>query len=184
VRLLSLNRELIKKVTDLSSYKHYIEEVKKTSLKKIIKSLLIMVTVVGSGFVLWSWTFSVSVLKAEEVTWPVLSQLSRDYVPDLVKNLGEKEIKIAGFVVPLTDNFNQIREFLLVPDPMSCIHVPPPPPNQMVLVNLEQPMNSQLAYGPVWVKGKFHVKSYESSFGTVEYRIDGDQVQVYNEKPF
>jgi hypothetical protein len=35
-----------------------------------------------------------------------------------------------GYMVPLEDNLREVTEFLLVPCPGACIHVPPPPPNQ------------------------------------------------------
>jgi hypothetical protein len=152
--------------------------------KFFILGILTVVIGVGVYFIAKN---SVDVFKStEEVGWPLLGQLevNSGFVPDAIKNEEDKEIKIAGFVVPLSDNFHEIREFLLVPDPMSCIHVPPPPPNQMVLVNLEKPMNSQLAYGPVWVRGKMAVKSLETGFGVVGYSLKGEQVKVYEGKSF
>ena len=47
----------------------------------------------------------------------------------------EKAIKIAGLWSHWTMT-KKNQEFLLIPNPMSCMHVPPPPPNQMILVKM------------------------------------------------
>ena len=36
----------------------------------------------------------------------------------------------------------------------ACIHVPPPPPNQIVHVQLKQGFESKELYAPVWVTGR------------------------------
>ena len=43
-------------------------------------------------------------------------------------------VRIAAFIVPLEDNMQESDEFLLVPYFGACIHTPPPPANQIVLV--------------------------------------------------
>ncbi len=58
--------------------------------------------------------------------------------------LSETKVKIPGFVVPLVVNDNGVvSEFFLVPYFGACIHVPPPPPNQIVYV--------KLAGGGTWI---------------------------------
>ncbi len=143
----------------------------------------------GSAFGAYYFATQTSLLSnsfkdAQEVSWAELATLdvrSGDVSP-VLKELEQMDIKIAGFVVPLTDNFSEIKEFLLVPDSMSCIHVPPPPTNQMVLVTLDDPMNSQLAYGPVWVTGHLQIKSIQSEFGVVAYQLRANKVKVYSDK--
>ena len=67
-----------------------------------------------------------------EVFWQSLRGL--DYqagrMNDQVAGLNGKKVAIPGFVVPLDDEDGGLAEFLLVPSPKACIHVPPPPPNQ------------------------------------------------------
>ena len=51
-----------------------------------------------------------------------------------------KRIQIDGFMVPLEFDYGEgltVEEFVLVPDAGMCIHVPPPPPNQMIFVKLK-----------------------------------------------
>jgi len=50
------------------------------------------------------------------------------------QKIADKLIKLDGFIAPLTQNNGKISEFLLVPYFGACIHVPPPPVNQTILV--------------------------------------------------
>ena len=45
-----------------------------------------------------------------------------------------KKVRIPGYAVPLDTERSETREFLLVPYFGACIHTPPPPANQIVLV--------------------------------------------------
>ena len=58
----------------------------------------------------------------------------------LVSTFNGKQVRIAGFVVPLVFDQTEVNEFLLVPFVGACIHVPPPPPNQMILVRSHEPV--------------------------------------------
>ena len=52
--------------------------------------------------------------------------------------LNGSTVKIPGFVIPLEGDENTVTEFLLVPYFGACIHVPPPPPNQIIYVKFPQ----------------------------------------------
>ena len=52
----------------------------------------------------------------------------------IVKTQLNKKIRIPGYAVPLDAERSEKREFLLVPYFGACIHTPPPPANQIVLV--------------------------------------------------
>ena len=47
-------------------------------------------------------------------------------------NLNNKEIKIAGYITPIAFDGDNVTEFLFVPFRGACIHVPPPPANQII----------------------------------------------------
>ncbi len=72
------------------------------------------------------------------------------------KNLVGKKIRIDGFMVPLDFDYGEVltvEEFVLVPDAGMCIHVPPPPPNQMIFVKLKKPEKVRYMYQPIAVEG-------------------------------
>ncbi len=95
------------------------------------------------------------------------------------KNLGEKLVRIAGFVAPLDFlGGDQLSEFLLVPYFGACIHVPPPPANQIIYVILEKPMGIQMM-DTVMVYGKLEIEKSESDIGDAGYRIKAVAVEPY-----
>lgn len=116
---------------------------------------------------------------AIEIDWRLLSEM--DYVKqmpsaNLQKNDGQR-VKIPGFMVPLEDNQRLVTDFLLVPSPQACIHVPAPPPNQMVYVKI--PKGVPAAFGPIWVYGEFKIVSKESQYGEASFELIGDYVEPY-----
>ncbi len=60
---------------------------------------------------------------------------ARQQAPDapVVKELDGQQVKLPGYIVPLeVSEEGRTTEFLLVPYYGACIHVPPPPSNQIV----------------------------------------------------
>ncbi len=116
-----------------------------------------------------------------EVDWRLLREL--DYQTgkrsDELSKLDGKFIKVPGFVVPLDDNDTGLSEFLLVPSPQACIHVPPPPPNQMIMVRMKSGKTPQRSWGPVWIKGRLHISTHDSQYGKISYMIHGDGAEPY-----
>ena len=88
-------------------------------------------------------------------------------------------VKIPGFVVPLDFEADKVAEFFLVPFFGACIHVPPPPPNQIVMVRLGKPMSGLSAMEVVWVYGKISVEGYENDLGRAGYTLAADKVELY-----
>ena len=72
------------------------------------------------------------------------------------KDVIGKRIRIDGFMVPLDFDYGEaltVEEFVLVPDAGMCIHVPPPPPNQMILIKLKDPERVRYMFQPIAVEG-------------------------------
>jgi hypothetical protein len=116
---------------------------------------------------------------ATELNWRQLSDM--DYVnhkaSDQLLKFNKTRVKIPGFMVPLEDNQNRVTEFLLVSNPQACIHVPPPPPNQMVFVKMAK--GAPAAYGPIWVYGNFSVSAQQSQYGEASFELIGDSIEPY-----
>lgn len=72
----------------------------------------------------------------------------------LVEDLDGKEVRIPGYVLPTEYSGDEVVEFLLVPYVGACIHVPPPPLNQMVHVELDDGYANKRLFAPVWVTGR------------------------------
>jgi uncharacterized protein len=89
-------------------------------------------------------------------------------------------VRIPGFIVPLeSDEGGWLDEFLLVPYYGACIHVPPPPPNQLVYVKLEKPFYLRSMWDPFWVTGKMTTKRWYGDFAEAHYLMDGEKMELF-----
>ena len=115
----------------------------------------------------------------KEIDWRVLSEF--DYItgnstPEL-KKLAGTTVRIPGFMVPLEDDQRETTEFLLVPSPQACIHVPAPPPNQMVYVKMKKSV--EIPVGPIWVSGDLNMVTKKSLYGEASFEMDGNSIEDY-----
>ena len=117
----------------------------------------------------------------KEIDWRLLRQLdtATGNKPPELASIDGKTVKIPGFVVPLDDDDTGLTEFLLVPSPQACIHVPPPPPNQMIMIRMKSGTAPQRSWGPVWVKGQINVATMDSQYGKISYMMRGDSSEPY-----
>ncbi|MFN8943680.1 MAG: DUF3299 domain-containing protein, partial [Pseudobdellovibrionaceae bacterium] len=123
--------------------------------KFVVAGILIMAS--ATGYVVYHRLSSGTNGPGVEIDWRLLSEMdyiTGDATPEL-KNIDNQRVKIPGFMVPLEDNIKEVKEFLLVPSPQACIHVPPPPPNQMVYVRMKANKGTESLYGPIWAYGTF-----------------------------
>ena len=91
-------------------------------------------------------------------------------------------VKLPGFIVPLEmAKDGVIREFLLVPYFGACIHVPPPPPNQIVFVRMKQGISMDSIYDAQWITGRLKTSVYESQMASAAYTLDGDKAEIYKD---
>lgn len=128
-------------------------------------------------------TFLLNVFSAlaAEVTWETLKTLDVDpktkkpkTSAELQKILG-KEITMKGFMMPLDFDSKAVVEFLFMPYVPSCMHVPPPPPNQLVLVKMKKGMTIQPSMFPIEITGSLSLdanKDLESS-----YKMEGLKIK-------
>lgn len=102
--------------------------------------------------------------------------VSTRVVEDLV---GEK-VNLPGFIVPLEfDESMTVTQFFLVPYFGACIHLPPPPPNQMVLVDYPEGIEVSGLYTAFWISGELESEITENSLGTSAYRMQMDSFETY-----
>ena len=91
-------------------------------------------------------------------------------------------IRIAGYVVSLDANRKQISEFLLVPYFGACIHLPPPPANQIILVRLKKPTTKLASMDTVWVQGTLREARVDTGLAVTGYTIEGSISEPYTAK--
>jgi hypothetical protein len=97
----------------------------------------------------------------------------------LNEDLNGAYIKMPGFIIALETGAEGVTEFMLVPYVGACIHTPPPPANQLVVVNTAKPWPSDKLWDPVWVTGTMSTKLQATSLGQTGYSIEADDMEVY-----
>lgn len=151
------------------------------SKSKIIIGACLLILSVFAGIFLFKNRHSLSASDAVEVDWRQLGEL--DYItgkaPPELAALEGKLVRIPGFMVPLEDNQKAVTEFLLVPSPQACIHVPAPPPNQMVLVNMKKEANAKVEFGPIWIYGKLSLIPKRHMYGESSFTMQGEWIEPY-----
>ena len=90
-------------------------------------------------------------------------------------------VRIPGFVVPLEDSKDGLKEFLLVPYFGACVHSPPPPANQIVHVLPKSPAKGLRSMDAVWIIGTLTTGRTDSYMGAASYRIEATGVAPYTE---
>ncbi|HCP53980.1 MAG TPA: DUF3299 domain-containing protein, partial [Pseudomonas sp.] len=61
----------------------------------------------------------------------------------------------------------------------ACIHVPPPPPNQIVMVRSQKPVKMESLYQPFWIEGKVKVESASSEIADAGYQLQASKIYPY-----
>jgi uncharacterized protein len=97
------------------------------------------------------------------------------------KKLDDTLVRIPGFIVPLNmDSTGLITTFFLVPYLGACIHVPPPPPNQLVYVTLS---SGGVRLGSVedayWLTGVLHTQTNGTRRATAAYTLNATRMERY-----
>lgn len=83
-----------------------------------------------------------------------------------------RTVRMPGFILPLDyQPGGEIDEFLLVPYFGACVHTPPPPPNQIVYVTMDEPLRVDRLWDPVWVTGILSSDRHNNPLGDAAYTM-------------
>jgi len=88
-------------------------------------------------------------------------------------------VRLPGFIVPIEYSGTGVSAFILVPFVGACVHVPPPPANQLVFVTTEKPYESKGLYEPVNVIGMFGTSSMRTQLAEIGYALSADRIEPY-----
>ena len=99
----------------------------------------------------------------------------------LVPGLDGEEVSLKGYLVPLDFDAERVSEFVLVPYFGACIHVPPPPPNQIVYVKFDEGLEmaelEEAMYDPFRVAGTIKVARAKTDLAEVGYQITATKLE-------
>lgn len=98
----------------------------------------------------------------------------------VVAELDRQRIRLPGYLVPIDVDGQRVRSFLMVPYFGACIHVPPPPPNQVVFVTLAEPIRLDDPYGAHWVTGRLSTRASATDLAEAAYTLAGEAVEVFD----
>lgn len=99
---------------------------------------------------------------------------------NVVKDLDGKRIRVPGYVVPFDFSANaEHKEFLLVPYFGACLHTPPPPPNQIILVKSELAAKIENIEEPVWLEGTLKTGEFLNDLGNSAYVLNLSKLEPY-----
>ncbi len=92
------------------------------------------------------------------------------------------QVRIPGFIVPLEfDEQQTVTQFFLVPYFGACLHMPPPPPNQIILVDYPTGFRIDGLYTPFWISGKLSTTLSENELATSAYSMQMASFELYEE---
>ncbi len=116
----------------------------------------------------------------ESMIDPYEQEMGWTYGTQAVQALDREYVKLPGFIVPLeSDEGGLLDEFLLVPYFGACMHVPPPPPNQVVYVRLDEAQEILNIWEPYWVTGTMYTKPYNGDIAQTVYQMSADELELY-----
>jgi len=95
--------------------------------------------------------------------------------------LSGQTVSLSGFMVPLDNNRQNTRSFLLVAYQGACIHTPAPPPNQVVVVEADFDAKRYHNWHPITVTGEISVFKQSTELAQASYAMKLEKIRPYNE---
>ncbi len=88
-------------------------------------------------------------------------------------------VRLPGYIVPIDYSGTGVTAFILVPFVGACVHVPPPPANQLVFVTSERPYESSGLFEAVNVVGMFGTASMTTQLAQIAYALSADRIEPF-----
>lgn len=89
-----------------------------------------------------------------------------------------KRVRLPGYLIPLDLSVDGATEFLLVPFVGACIHVPPPPPNQIVHARITKPFMPNGMFHPVYAVGVLDTVLAQTDFASASYTLAVEEFEA------
>lgn len=100
----------------------------------------------------------------------------------VISEMDGKRVRIPGFVVPIETNEDQlVTEFFIVPYFGACLHMPPPPPNQIIYATYPQGVEQPTLYEPFWLSGELKTEITTNDIAQAAYEMRVVSYELYTE---
>lgn len=87
--------------------------------------------------------------------------------------------KLGGYIVPLNVDANgRMIDMFLVPYFGACIHMPPPPPNQIIYIKPKEPMPMTEIWDAYWIHGTLRTKREHNGTATAAYTMEMERFEL------
>jgi hypothetical protein len=107
-------------------------------------------------------------------TW----RMGASEVPADLKKFDGQTVQIVGYMVPF-DSIEKIERFILLQAPfMGCFHVPPPQPNETLMINSSR-VPADYVYEPIMITGRLKIEeTYVDRYLVSMYTIEATQIRT------
>lgn len=91
-----------------------------------------------------------------------------------------RNIKLPGYIVPVdTTEDGKATTFFLVPFFGACLHLPPPPPNQIIYASYPTGLAIDDLETPYWIEGKISTQQTINEMATAAYSATVDKLYPF-----
>jgi hypothetical protein len=101
---------------------------------------------------------------------------------EVIEELDGQKITIEGYLVPLDFEATEAKAFVLVPFIGACVHVPPPPPNQIIFVEYDEGVPMKALEDNMWtpfrIAGTLRAAAARTQLADVGYQMEASSVSV------
>lgn len=88
-------------------------------------------------------------------------------------------VRIPGYMLPIEYDGTGVTAFILVPFVGACVHVPPPPANQLVFVTTNKPYQTSGLFEAVNVIGMFGTAATSTQEIDIGYALSADEIKPF-----
>lgn len=100
----------------------------------------------------------------------------------VIPEMDGKRVRIPGFIVPIETNEDKlVTEFFIVPYFGACLHMPPPPPNQIIYATYPQGVEQPTLFEPFWLSGELKTETTTNDIAQAAYEMRVVHYQLYEE---
>ena len=101
---------------------------------------------------------------------------------EIIESLDGETISLEGYLVPLDFEATEAKAFVLVPYMGACIHVPPPPPNQVIFIEYEDGVPMEALEKNIWtpfrITGDLRAVPTTTELAEVGYQMSAKSIRV------
>ncbi len=88
-------------------------------------------------------------------------------------------IRMPGYIIPMSYSGTGVTDFILVPYVGACIHVPPPPANQLVFATTREPWPSNQLWDAVWATGTMRTQLQTTEIAETGYALSVVRMEMF-----